>query len=123
MIEILNTRTPDALRITMPISKPKAKGKKIGIFHAMALIMHGMQKNTLSSMKDVQFAALQIRILVAVLCMSIIFTMQVAAIRVKRATNAVAGFFVGAATLLLSGSKLTLSGESRLSPILGGTHE
>jgi hypothetical protein len=46
-----------------------------------------------------------------------------AAIRVERATNAVAGFFVGAATLLLSGSKLTLSGESRLSPILGGTHE
>ena len=123
MIEILNTRTPDALRITMPISKPKAKGKKIGIFHAMALIMHGMQKNTLSSMKDVQFAALQIRILVAVLCMSIIFTMQVAVNQAKRVISAVVVCYAAVA-IMLSNALIPLQiGQKRLSPILGGTHE
>jgi hypothetical protein len=40
-----------------------------------------------------------------------------------RATNAAEGFFAAIAITPLSGSKLTLSGESRLSPILGGINE
>jgi hypothetical protein len=113
------------LRVAKPITGQilnlRSESEKMSSFVDTEQVENGMRPNSKSRVVVVRFAGQRFLTVAVSICSWIITTIAIPS--VKRATNAVAGFFVGAATLLLSGSKLTLSGESRLSPILGGTHE
>ena len=121
MTGILNTKTLEDRNIITQISRRKDRERKSGIFLDMEQRLNGTRKKSRNKIKVALFAALRIQMCAVISCTLIIGTD--AALLVERAINVVAAFFVTAAIILSNALIPSQIGQSRLSPILGGTRD
>jgi hypothetical protein len=97
------------------------RNRRIGFLQGMERIMRGMSAHCLNSVEDALFVDRKTRKVTGDICS--LTTITDAANLAALVINAVADFFVAFAIRLLSAWKLSISGESRLSPILRGINE